>query len=269
MSNSRNVRTITFAGGGEPTVRKGYEYVVEQALESKLLTSIATNGSYLNKLDNLPVDTVKKLSWVGVAIDSGDPAIYEKIRRSSTKGMFERVKENISWLASINNRVDVKVLLHPDTASEHSLHQTFKYAKDVNARMLYFRIALLKSGMYIPSESVYELIDNYSKFYGVSVQVNKSRLTEKSYSKCHALYMLPVFAADGLVYLCCENRGNPKFALGSWLDDEFWLNWCSDAHYEIYNDIDARLCLPCRPHTHNIEVENSINSQSFHQDLFL
>ena len=39
-----NVNTITFVGGGEPTARKGYEYVVEQAVDTDLLVSILPMG---------------------------------------------------------------------------------------------------------------------------------------------------------------------------------------------------------------------------------
>ena len=264
-----SVKTITFVGGGEPTVRKGYEYVVEQAIDSGFLTSIVTNGSYLNKLSNLSTETIKQLSWVGVDIDSGDPSTYEKVRRSKTKGLFDRVKENVTWLSSINSRVDVKVLLHPDTVSYESLAKTFEYGRDVGARMLYFRIAVLKDGIFIPPESAYLAIEELSVKYGVPAKINKTRLINRNYKKCHALFMLPVFCSDGRVYLCCENRGNPQFSLGSWVNGDFWEKWGENEHKDSYERIDVKLCQPCRPHVHNIKVEKSLNNQDYHQDLFL
>lgn len=268
-SGTGNVKTITFVGGGEPTVRKGYEYVVEQAIDSGFLTSIVTNGSYLERLKNLSEETIKKLSWVGVDVDSGDPEVYENIRRSKTSGLFEKVKDNITWLAKINERVDVKVLLHPETISEVSLRKTFEYVKDVNARMVYFRIVVFKSGIFVPPDSTFELIEKLSSEYNVPAKVNKTRLISRTYKKCHALYMLPVFCSDGNVYTCCENRGNPDFALGSWVNGDFWQHWGGEAHKKIYQNIDVKYCQPCRPHVHNIKVQESLDNMSYHQDLFL
>ncbi|GEA11826.1 radical SAM protein [Alteromonas sp. KUL49] len=268
-SGNGSVKTITFVGGGEPTVRKGYEYVVEQAIDSGFLTSIVTNGSYLDRLSNLPDETIKQLSWVGIDIDSGDPNVYESVRRSKTKGLYDKVKDNVRWLTSINNRVDVKVLLHPETVSYESLSKTFEYGKVVGARMLYFRIAVLKDGIFIPPESTYKIIEDLSLKFGVKAKVNKTRLISRNYKKCHALFMLPVFCSDGNVYMCCENRGNPNFSLGSWVDGDFWEKWGEQEHKKMYNDIDVKLCQPCRPHVHNIKVEESLVNHDYHQELFL
>ena len=69
------------------------ENVVEQAVDSGILTSIITNGSGLDKLFNIRTDTIRKLSWIGVDIDSGDREIYEKVRRSKKAGLYDKVKE--------------------------------------------------------------------------------------------------------------------------------------------------------------------------------
>ena len=46
--------TITYPGGGEPSVLTGFEKVVEHTVDLGFLTSITTNGSHLDKLlDNI------------------------------------------------------------------------------------------------------------------------------------------------------------------------------------------------------------------------
>ena len=55
--------TITYPGGGEPTVLVNYERVIEHTIDLGFLTSITTNGSNLDKLlENVAVDKLKKIA---------------------------------------------------------------------------------------------------------------------------------------------------------------------------------------------------------------
>ena len=270
LGGAGGVQTVTFVGGGEPTARMGFEYVLEQAVDSNLLTALVTNGTSLNKLNNIPEPTLRRLAWVGVDVDSGDPEVYEAVRRSKSPHLYDKVKENIKWFSQINPRIDVKVLLHPLTISRKSLELTFAYAQEVNARMLYFRLALMEDGaIFRPTDEIFETIISLSKETGVLAKINKTRLLERTYCRCHALFMLPIFSADGEVYLCCENRGNKSFSLGSWIEGDFRSRWNSEAHKHIYETIDVSKCQPCRPHIHNVAVEESINTRTYFQELFL
>ena len=44
------LHTITYPGGGEPTLLPGYEKVLEHTIDLGFLTSITTNGTQLDKL---------------------------------------------------------------------------------------------------------------------------------------------------------------------------------------------------------------------------
>lgn len=264
------VQTVTFVGGGEPTARKGYEFVVEQSVESGFLTSIVTNGTNLHKLINISESNIKKISWIGVDIDSGDKKIYDTIRRGKQADHFELVTKNIKMIAQINKNIDIKVLLHPLTVSDKSIENTFLYAKSVGARMLYFRLALMPNGeMYKPDLAVYEKIQKLSIFYDIKTKINTTRLIDRDYNKCYALYMMPVFSSDGKIYLCCENRGNANYSLGSWLEGDFRTQWFSEKHHDVFRKINAKFCKPCRPHLHNMEIHSLIQNEFYVNDLFL
>jgi hydroxylamine reductase (hybrid-cluster protein) len=49
------------------------------------------------------------------------------------------------------------------------------------------------------------------------------------------MFQFPVFCADGKIYTCCENKGNPNFAIGNWDQDDFRDIWLKDRHMEVYN----------------------------------
>lgn len=264
-----NVNTITFVGGGEPTARKGYEYVVEQAVDTELLVSIITNGSGLDRLHNLAEDSVRKISWIGVDIDSGIPEIYEQVRRSKQKGLFEKVKANIRDLTSIGVNIDIKGLLLKETASFESVESMFQYCKDVGGRMVYLRLAQLDNGgIFGVSDEYVANVKKLAVKMGVPVRINTTRMIERNYTRCHALHLIPIFSADGHIYTCCESRGNPTFDLGNWLADDFRDLWMSEKHQKMYRDVDVSICPSCRPNVHNIEIENLITTDAISDNLF-
>ncbi len=264
-----NVNTITFVGGGEPTVRKGYEHIVEHALDNDFLVSMVTNGSYLERLLNINVETIRKISWIGVDVDSGDPALYEEIRRSRQSGVYDKVKNNIKDLTSAGVTVDIKSLLFEKTINKDSIVSTLEYCKEVGARMVYFRLALIdKSVIFNLEKDIEASINEIGEKMGVEVKVNTSRMGERTYKKCHALHLIPVFSADGNVYTCCENRGNEFFSLCNWLTGDFRDEWMSKRHGKMYDELDLATCPPCRPHIHNVHIQESIDKGTYVQDLF-
>ena len=71
-SSYGTTHTITYPGGGEPTVLTGYEHVIEHTIDHGFLTSITTNGSNLDKLlDSIVVEKLRKIAWIGIDIDAG------------------------------------------------------------------------------------------------------------------------------------------------------------------------------------------------------
>jgi radical SAM protein with 4Fe4S-binding SPASM domain len=82
------------------------------------------------------------------------------------------------------------------------------------------------------------------------------------------MYQFPVFCADGEIYTCCDNKGNPKFSLGKWDENDFRDLWLSERHHAIYNAIDTRFCPHCRPNVHNISIQNIINNDSTLEQLY-
>ena len=64
--------TITYPGGGEPTVLVNYERVIEHTIDLGFLGSITTNGSNLDRLlETVHIDKLRKLAWIGIDIDAG------------------------------------------------------------------------------------------------------------------------------------------------------------------------------------------------------
>ncbi len=265
------LHSISYPGGGEPTILPGYEKVIEHTIDSGFLASITTNGSKLEALiDKVNVNKLRQLAWVGIDIDAGNEETYELIRQSLTKtSLFNRVLTNAKNLVEIGVKVDFKVLLTEHNSTVSELESIFETSKKIGVRMVYFRPVIVNDQLFALTDELLNNIEVISKKYSVNYKVNKTKHLERNYKRCHQMFQFPVFCADGFVYLCCENRGNPNFKLGPWHGDDFRKYWLSDRHHEIYNKINTKLCQPCRPNLNNIEIQNIIDDPSLLEGLYV
>lgn len=263
--------TITYPGGGEPTVLPGYEHVIEHTLDLGFLASITTNGSKLDRLlDSVAVIKLRKLAWIGIDIDAGTEELYEKIRRSLTnKSLFRRVKENARELIAAGINVDFKCLINPYNDNQQAINDLFAYVKEVKGRMLYFRPVIDQNQAYTISQDVQQWINEASHRTGVPYHVNLSKTQPRTYKRCHQMYHFPVFCAEGYIYVCCDNKGNPDFTIGRWDQGDFRDLWMSDRHHEIYAKVITAFCKPCRPNVTNNLIQDILDNPSKLEALYL
>lgn len=254
--------TVIFSGGGEPTLLKGYEKVIEHTVDVGLLPSIITNASNLHKLvENVSANKIQKMLYIGIDIDAGSKNLYEQIRRSkSANGLFDQVVKNIFAVAKVSNKVDLKVVLSQDNCHSDALHDIFSLVQKTKVRQVYFRPVYDATTHYVfPINNYVETLENLGKQYDVRVKINATRFLTRNYSRCHQMYLFPVFCPDGKIYACCENKGNPAFAIGEWVNNDFRNTWLEQQH-RVYNGINTQLCHPCRSNNHNIEIQKIIEN---------
>jgi sulfatase maturation enzyme AslB (radical SAM superfamily) len=263
--------TITYPGGGEPTVLPGYEHVIEHTIDLGFLTSITTNGSKLDRLlDSVPVEKLRKLAWVGIDIDAGTEELYEKIRRSLTsRSLFDRVKENARELIQAGVNVDLKCLINPYNDNQEAINDLFNYAAAVKGRMLYFRPMIYKDRAHPITEQLVNWVKSASDRTGVSYWINENKTQPRRYKRCHQMYHFPVFCAEGQIYVCCDNKGNHDFSIGRWDQGDFRDLWLSTRHHDIYNKTNVNLCAPCRPNVTNNVIQDILDDPRKIEQLYL
>jgi sulfatase maturation enzyme AslB (radical SAM superfamily) len=266
-----SLHTITYPGGGEPTVLTNYERVIEHTIDLGFLTSITTNGSNLNcLLDNVSVEKLRKISWIGIDIDAGTKDLYEQIRRSLTReSLFDRTIENAQNLISAGVNVDFKCLLNPLNDNIEAMNDLFALVCRVGGRQIYFRPVIVNSQAHTITEQTIAMIDKLSKQYQVPYQVNTNKTLARNYKRCHQMFQFPVFCADGKIYTCCEGKGSSQFELTNWDSGDFRDAWLNARHYEIYNQTRVEFCQPCRPNINNIQIQNALNNPKTMETLFV
>ena len=262
--------TITYPGGGEPTVLNGYENVIEHTIDLGFLTSLTTNGTKLHKLlHNIDVSKLQKMAWIGVDIDAGSEGLYEDIRKSlGGLSWFERVKDNVKFASSLGINVDLKCLVNPYNDNQAAVNDLFQYVKDTGARALYFRPVIYNNQAHVISNEFKIWCQEQSNRTGVKYWLNESKADPRKYYKCHQMYHFPVFCADGHIYVCCDNKGVPEFSLCQWDKDDFRDNWMNDRHNEIYDRTIVQMCKPCRPNATNNRVQEILDSPQLIEVLY-
>ena len=263
--------TITFPGGGEPTVLPGYEHVIEHTIDLGFLTSITTNGSKLDRLlDSIPVTKLHKIAWIGINIDAGTEELYEKIRRSLTKkSLFSRVKENARELIATGINVDFKCLINPYNDNQQAINDLFDYVRAIKGRKLYFRPVICQNKAHPITEDVQRWIKEASERTAVPYWINFDKTQPRKYRRCHQMYHFPVFCAEGYIYVCCDNKGNPDFTIGRWDQGDFRDLWMSERHHEIYNKVVTTFCRPCRPNATNNLIQDILDDPAKIEALYL
>jgi len=253
------IHAVEFTGGGEPTLLKHYEQVIEHSIDLDFQVGMMTNGSRLHQLiDNVSHDKIRKIDWIGVDIDAATPDLYEKIRRSKTPDIMNKMIENVKRLTAIGANVDFKILVGEHNHDHQCLRDIFQLAKDCQVRMVMFRPMQLGQNLFDLQQVSVEL-QSLASQYDVYCKISETKMQKRNYSKCHQMYQYPVFSADGQIYLCCENKGNPRFSIGSWVDGDFRDKWLSKRHHDIYQSVNTRLCAPCGPNRHNNEIQKIID----------
>jgi len=263
--------TITYPGGGEPTVLTGYENVIEHTIDLGFLTSITTNGSKLDRLlEIVPINKLRKIAWIGIDVDAGTEALYEQIRRSLTaKSLFSRMYYNAKHLIEIGVNVDFKCLINPLNDNYEAMHDLFKMVRELNGRGLYFRPVIIDGVAHPITDATLAMLQDLSAEFNVPHYVNTNKTLPRNYKRCHQMFHFPVFCADGKIYICCEGKGNPEFELGSWDSGDFRDIWLNKRHFEIYNKTRVEFCQPCRPNPTNIAIQNILDNPKNIEDLYL
>ncbi|MFA6196757.1 MAG: radical SAM protein [Sulfurimonas sp.] len=260
------VKSVMFAGEGEPLLFKDLDLIVEHCSSVGIDTSLTTNFVPLNK-KNIE-RCIENCSWIKVSLNAGTAKSYAEIHRTKEID-FERVMSNLKYALEYRKKnnlkctVGVQMLLLPENKDEAKiLAQTCK-------EMGVDYLVIKPYSQHLSSEThKYEDID-YStmlhledalnaisdeKFSVVFRANTMKKYVEKKqpYSTCHATpFFWGYIAADGKVFGCSAYLGKEEFCYGNIYDNSFSEIWESDKREASYNyvqnELDIKNCrVNCR-----------------------
>lgn len=261
------VKSIMYAGEGEPLLHKKINEMVKATKDSGIDVSFTTNATVLN--DEFISRSLSLTSWIKVSLNAGTAETYARVHRTKEKD-FGRVIGNLQRAVIHKKANDLKCvigaqsLLLPENA--HEMEQLARICRD-EIGLDYLVIKPYSQHMFSDTR-LYRDVD-YSKNLGLAEKLRalntdkfqvvfrentmkKSTQTEDRYTKCNATpFFWAYIMADGEVYGCSAYLLDEKFMYGNVNEQSFQSIWegkkREDNFHFIRNGLNIKQCrVNCR-----------------------
>jgi len=257
------IKSIMYAGEGEPLLHKGINDIVRITRESGIDVALTTNAVVMNEAfveQSLPLT-----SWIKISINAGTAETYARVHRTNEKD-FQSVVDNMKKAAryKVTHHLDcaigAQILLLPENALE--IERLACLCRD-EIGLDYLVVKPYSQHLY-SNTRLYEGID-YKRFTRMGDALDKistdsfkvvfRRNTMKKYmepednryTRCNATpFVWAYMMADGSVYGCSAYLLDPRFEYGNVNASSFREIWQGDRRKEnffyIRHEMDIRKC---------------------------
>ncbi|HEY5999296.1 MAG TPA: radical SAM protein [bacterium] len=233
------LKSIMFAGEGEPLLHKRIGEIVRHTKASGIDVAFTTNGVLLREA--LAREILGSTSWIKVSCNAGTAATYATIHRTRAED-FETVLGNLAAAVRIRREngyactLGIQLLLLPENAGE--VGTLAERARDIGLDYLVVK----PYSHFAPSQTTRYKDIRYEEFLGLaggvralatdSFQVIFREETmrlwdrqERGYGRCLGLPFYSYIDAAGRVWGCKEYIGDERFLYGNIHEQTFREIW--------------------------------------------
>lgn len=259
------VKSIMYAGEGEPFLHKNISDIVAATKKSGIDVAITSNAVLFD--EKMSHEILPNLSWIKVSINAAKPDTYAKIHRANPEDL-NRVMKNMAYAAKIRRKnnysctLGMQIVLLPD-----NYHEVLLLAK--KAKKIGMDYLVVKPYSQHPLSKTVSFKDiKYSRFTGLSEEL--SRLNDghfnaifrshtmkkwddakRGYRHCLALPFWAYIDAGGNVWACSVYLTKKKFCIGNICKNSFRDIWESKKHNNLVRwaaeELDTDKCrINCR-----------------------
>ncbi len=261
-----DVKSVMFAGEGEPLLFKDLDLIVEHCSKVGVDTSLTTNFVPANK--KATQRYVENCSWIKVSLNAGTAKTYAEVHQTKEID-FHRVIENLENALEYRKEnnlkctIGVQMLLLPENKDEAVI-----LAKKCKALGVDY-LVIKPYSQHLSSETTKYADIDYSKMLDIQEEVESisddkfsvifrantmKKYVEKKqpYDKCHSTpFFWGYIAADGKVFGCSAYLGKDEFCYGNIYDESFSSIWEGEKRKKSYNyvknELDIKNCrVNCR-----------------------
>ncbi len=256
------VKSVNFAGEGEPMLHKNISEMICLAKEAGLDASLTTNASIMQKdfLDKaLPC-----LSWVKVSLNAGTAATYAKVHRTEPED-FGKAMSNIAQMVKKRNSegwkstIGAQILLLPE-----NVHEIESLAQMCRDELGIDYLVVKPFSQHLASQNIlYRNIDysnwldlgenletyNTDKFSVIfrSHTMKKYISADHEYNHCYSTpFVWAHVMANGVVSGCSAYLLNDLFEFGNINEQSFEEIWTGDRRRKnfeyVSNELDISNC---------------------------
>ena len=250
------VKSIMYAGEGEPFLYKDMPEVIRYTKEVGIDTAMATNGVLFTP--KVTDECLSALTWIRFSINAGNKESHKKIHQSPEDN-FDKVLKNISYAVKIKNKnkypcaIGVQFLLLPENQNEVlsfanlvkklgidylTIKPFIKHpmsSRDVDKDFHY------NSSLLAIEKDLERASDDKFKVIFRSKAMRKVESPTRGYKKCLGLPFFAEIASDGNVYTCGPYLGNDKFCYGNIYKNSFKEIWEGEKRKKILKMIQTEL----------------------------
>lgn len=285
------LKSVMFAGDGEPLLNKDIIGIVEDANTYGIDTSFTTNGVHLT--EEFCDSSLDKVSWIKVSMNAGSGAVYKSVHRTSEKD-FLKVWKGLEYAVNVREKntankrrrtaLGVQSLILPENLG--SLDELAARAEGCGLDYLVLKPYV--HNVYMEQEG-YQGIDYTIKEYNETIQqlknkydaakfkviartnaLNKLVGNTERYEKCWSTPALWFYiSGDGSVYSCGAHVGKEEFYLGNIKEQAIRDIWSSERRKSclefVQNELDLSVCRrTCRMDEANAYLSNLIGGDVEH-----
>ena len=258
---SLGLKSIMYAGEGEPFLHKDISDIVKLSKESGIDVAITSNGVLFRK------DLVEKVlpfcSWIKFSINAGTPDTYGRIHGTKPQD-FKKVMDNLEYAVKYRQKYGIKctlgvqILLLPEV--ENEIEILTKIVKEIGIDYLVVKpysqhpqsiTKKYKDIVYSKYDYLYEKLQQYnSDTFSVIVRLNTMQSWDegdKNYKKCLGLPFWSYIDAGGNVWGCSMYLNDDRFLYGNIVDNSFQEIWESDRRKKSIEFVENELSVfKCR-----------------------
>jgi radical SAM protein with 4Fe4S-binding SPASM domain len=257
----KGVRSIMYAGEGEPLLHKDLASIIRHTKETAGIdVSITTNAVALT--EKFAREALPWTTWIKASVNAGTAEDYAKIHRTNAKD-FERVMENLARAVKIRDEVGsscalgAQMVLLPENAlgaiqlarrgKAMGLDYVVIKPYSQHNRSITHEYDGMKYDDYMTMADELEAL-NDGRFDVVFRRATMSKLKEETpYTKCYSTpYFWAYIMGNGDVYGCSAYLEDARFCYGNIHDNTFEEIWegekrkqCADY---VKHDLDITEC---------------------------
>jgi len=234
------VQSVVLKGGGEPTIHPHFPDLIKSLQNNTLAVGLITNGTLLRPGSREAIRN--HVDWARVSLDAATPKTHQTIH--GTKD-FQRIIDNVSWLAKHATRTLVGLNFVTEPRNINEIHAFARMGRDLGVAYISLRYVFDPNSSL--SESVrLEMRDQVRSAKSLetdSFRVMLGNLDEacldtdtsapQTGERCLGPNLVGVVGAEGEVYACCFLRGNKSFGFGNINEQSFTRIWNGKRRREV------------------------------------
>ena len=271
------VKSVMFAGTGEPLVHKRISDITLGAVNAGLDVAFTTNGTLLLKNNGLPKLGLLSATWIKVSLNAGSQETYVKVHKTDAKD-WDKVWAGLATLVAMRNTtgskttIGVQCVVLPENVYE--MRELAELCVDAGVDYLVlkpysqgtFSITKQYEGTdYAAMRTYLEGVKDYNtpKFKVIyrSNAMQQEITKSHNFDKCNATPNFWTYCTgDGRMFTCSAHLLDDRFCIGNINTQTFQEIWEGEGrrrNWEMMQGFDIKKCrLNCRMSKANVYLES-------------